>query len=27
VVQIKLAGEELVFLAKQEDAVESLSDS
>jgi ATP-dependent Clp protease ATP-binding subunit ClpC len=27
VVEIKLAGEELVFLAKQEDAVESLSDS
>jgi len=26
VVQIKLAGEELVFIAKQEDAVESLSD-
>jgi len=27
VVQIKMAGEELVFVAKQEDAVESLSDS
>jgi len=27
VVQIKLAGEELVFVAKQEDAVESLSDN
>jgi ATP-dependent Clp protease ATP-binding subunit ClpB len=27
VVQIKLAGEELVFIAKQEDAVESLSDN
>jgi ATP-dependent Clp protease ATP-binding subunit ClpA len=27
VVQVKLAGEELVFVAKQEDAVESLSDN